>query len=88
MQKRKAELGIVLKEEQVLFGGLSIYYRFCVRAEKGEPRFLIAVTLGEENAVREIGTHLMRALNTYQKIVGGAVTPCSLDDVLADITVA
>ena len=39
---------IVLKEEQVLFGGLSLDYRFTVESRDGEPRFGIAVRSGEE----------------------------------------
>ena len=88
MKQKKIQARIVLKEDQVLFGGLSLHYRFSVRSEKGEPRFSIEVCLGEEEASSEVGNHLVRALEIYRRIVGGAVTPCSLDDVLSDITVA
>ena len=79
---------IVLKEEQVLFGGLSLYYRFTVENRQGEPRFGVAVELGEENARGELGNHLGRAWELYALIVKGAVTPCSLGDVLSDFAVA
>ena len=79
---------IVLKEEQVLFGGLSLYYRFTVESRFGEPRFGVVVELGEENAAGELGNHLGRAWELYALIVKGAVTPCSLYDVLSDFTVA
>ena len=79
---------IVLKEEQVLFGGLSLYYRFTVESLRGEPRFGVAVELGDENARGYLGNNLNRAWDLYVTIVKGAVTPCSLSDVLADFTVA
>lgn len=79
---------IVLKEEQVLFGGLSLYYRFTVESRRGEPRFGVAVELGEERSVGDLGNHLGRAWEMYALIVKGAVTPCSLYDVLSDFTVA
>lgn len=78
---------IVLKEEQVLFGGLSLYYRFTVESRSGEPRFGVAVELGEERASGALGNHLGRAWETYALIVKGAVTPCSLCDVLSDFSV-
>lgn len=79
---------IVLKEEQVLFGGLSLYYRFTVESRLGEPRFGVAVELGEEWSAGDLGNHLGRAWELYALIVKGAVTPCSLNDVLSDFTVA
>ena len=79
---------IVLKEEQVLFGGLSLYYRFTVETRGLEPRFGVAVELGEERASGDLGNHLGRAWELYALIVKGAVTPCSLYDMLSDFTVA
>ena len=78
---------IVLKEEQVLFGGLSLYYRFTVESRLGEPRFGVAVELGEEHSSGDLGNHLGRAWEIYALIVKGAVTPCSLCDVISDLTV-
>ena len=79
---------IVLKEEQVLFGGLSLDYRFTVESRGGEPWFGIAVKSGKETAGGYLGNNLGRAWNLYNLIVKGAVTPCSLPDVLSDFTVA
>ena len=78
---------IVLKEEQVLFGGLSLYYRFTVESLGGEPRFGIFVDLDREQARGDLGNTLPRAWDRYLRIVNGAVTPCSLSDVLTDFTV-
>lgn len=77
---------IVLKEEQVLFGGLSLDYYFTVESRGGEPRFGVSVRLGEEGASGYLGNRLGRALELYTLIVKGAVTPCSLYDVLSDFT--
>lgn len=87
---KQAECGrlIVLKEEQVLFGGLSLYYRFTVESRLGEPRFGVAVELGEERSAGDLGNHLGRAWELYALIVKGAVTPCSLYDVLSDFGTA
>ena len=78
---------IVLREEQVLFGGLSLYYRFTVESLGGEPRFGIAVNLDREKATGDLGNNLPRAWERYLRIVKGAVTPCSLSDVLSDFKV-
>ena len=83
-QQTQTDSVIVLKEEQVLFGGLSLYYRFTVEGREGIPHFGIMVELNEELAKGYLGNQLVRAWNLYLKIVKGAVTPCSLDDVLAD----
>lgn len=79
---------IVLKEEQVLFGGLSLYYRFTVESREGEPRFGVSVELGEEIAGGYLGNNLNRAWDLYNRLIKGAVTPCSLLDVLSDFQVA
>ncbi len=84
-QKQNVRL-IVLKEEQVLFGGLSLDYRFTVESMRGEPRFGINVEMGAETAGGYLGNNLTRAWNLYTTIVKGAVTPCSLSDVLEDFT--
>ena len=73
---------------KVLFGGLSLYYRFTVESRQGEPRFGVSVELGEERAEGELGNHLGRAWELYALVVKGAVTPCSLEDVLSDFSAA
>ena len=75
---------IVLKEEQVLFGGLSLHYRFTVEGKEGIPYFGILIDLNGERAKGYLGNQLIRAWNQYLQIVKGAVTPCSLEDVLTD----
>lgn len=83
-QQTQTDSVIVLTEEQVLFGGLSLHYRFTVEGREGIPRFGILVELNGESARGYLGNQLTRAWNQYLKIVKGAVTPCSLDDVLSD----
>ncbi len=76
---------LILAEEQVLFGGLSIMYRFFACGQGSQVQFGIRVELGDEVSEHSLGNRLLRALELYQRIKGGAVTPCSLPEVIADI---
>ena len=68
------ECGIVLCDRP-------LRYRL-LRCERG---YVIEVRYDGERAAAFAGADLLRAASAYQKIVRGAVTPCTLDDVLADL---
>lgn len=69
---------------------LSVRYRLsCVRsAATGICQYQIRVAFGTERAIAPLGTDFETAKRIYDQIVRGAVTPCTLADVLADFCVS
>ncbi len=78
---------MILQEEAVLYGGLSLLYRFIAERCMRQTRYLISIELRGERADSYLGEDLLRAWEVYSKIVRGAVTPCSLREVLEDLKV-
>ncbi|MBQ8432726.1 MAG: hypothetical protein IJX28_07560 [Clostridia bacterium] len=78
---------MTLKEECVLYGGLSLLYRLIAERRRKQTRFFVSVELNGERAGSYLGDDLLRAWDTYSKLVRGAVTPCSLQEVLSDLKV-
>ncbi len=76
---------LILMEEQVLFGGLSLMYRFFATGTGNDVEYGISVELGSETATQMLGNRLLRAWELYHSIKRGAVTPCSLSEVVNDI---
>ena len=76
--------GLILAQDLVRFGGMQLQYTLSVRRAEPNNRFTIGVMLGEERAVSEAGEHLEIALEHYNRIVAGIVTPCTLEDVVRD----
>jgi len=79
---------MLLTEEHVYFGGMNLTYQLLVLAEKGMSCYRIRVLKNEEFDEAELGTDLMRAINRYQMIVRGTVTPCALQDVMHELQYA
>lgn len=79
---------ILLTEDHVYFGGMSLAYE--LHMVVGEPcrRFRIRVAKAEECSEGDIGCDLFRAVECYRSVVKGTVTPCTLDDVLQDLQYA
>ena len=80
MEKR--EEPILLAEEQVYFGGMTLTYQLQMRRSHACRRFSVRVLLSHEFGEAEIGTDLFRAMDCYRTLVRGLVTPCALEDVL------
>ena len=78
---------MILEEEAVLFGGLSLLYQLLAERCMRQTRYLVSIELRGERAEAHLGEDLLRAWETYSKIVRGAVTPCSLREVLEDLKV-
>ena len=81
---------IMREKEQVLDAyatdlcGRPLRYRL-LRNERG---YVIEARYGDDSAAVFAGNDLFGAASAYRKIVRGAVTPCTLADVLADLLAA
>lgn len=76
---------MILKEEHVYFGGMSLSYRFLARSRRGVCSYAVGVRLGREYCEAELGGEPDSSYGHYQKIVRGCVTPCTLEEVVRDL---
>ncbi len=86
--KNQSKTRITLDEENIYFGGMGLNYRLSVVMEGEGRRFYISVQKGDERIECDVGTDLFRAVENYQSIVHGTVTPCTLEEVLEELEYA
>ena len=86
--KKTAAGSPILLEEHVYFGGMNLTYQLQVHIGNTVNRYRIRVIKDSESAEAELGTDLLSALQCYQKIVLGTVTPCGLEDVMHELRYA
>ncbi len=79
---------VLLTEDHIYFGGMSLTYELHMVMGEACRRFRIRVAKSEEFCEAEVGCDLFRAVEYYQSVVGGTVTPCTLEDVLQDLQYA
>ncbi len=79
------EGSVLLSEDHVCFGGMHLIYQLLVCPADLRHRFCICIKKDEESAQAPAGSDLARAMTCYRRIVEGAVTPCTLEEVLADL---
>ncbi|MBQ8310370.1 MAG: hypothetical protein IJX80_05085 [Clostridia bacterium] len=77
-----------LTEEHIYFGGMNLTYQLLAFSEKGLSRYRIRIVKNEESDVADLGTDLVRAVERYQMLVRGIVTPCALQDVIQELLYA
>ena len=76
---------LVLINKFVSCAELSMCYRLLATAgKKNEAALWISVTGGEEESIVFVGADLGRAIGYFERLIAGAVTPCSLEDVVQD----
>lgn len=75
----------ILMEEHVYFGGMNLTYQLLVHIGGKVNRYRIRVIKDTEAEEAELGTDLSGALQRYQRIVNGTVTPCALEDVMHEL---
>jgi len=76
---------ITLHEENVYFGGMNLTYQLVLLRGTEIHSFCIRVIKETEVQEVAVGTDLSRALSSYEQIVRGTVTPCTLEEVLRDL---
>ena len=70
---------VTLLEEYIHFGGMTLGYRLLYCTDGTLRKYLIRVQGDHAACVREVGEELSRALECYQSVIRGAVTPFSLE---------
>lgn len=70
---------VTLLEEYVHFGGMTLGYRLLCCTDGTLRKYLIRVQRDQAACVREVGEELSHALECYQSMIRGAVTPFSLE---------
>lgn len=79
---------VLLTEDHVYFGGMSLTYQLYMSARRACRNFRIRVIKAEEFDEADVGCDLLRAVDYYQCIVNCIVTPCTLVDVLQNLQYA
>ena len=86
--EKTADLSMTLKKGCVQCQGLSL--RYCLNAicENGAARYEIEVTLDDgERACATVGDDVEIALSCFDAICRGAVTPCTLLEVVGEMRI-
>ena len=83
-QEQSIPMSMILTEELVQFGGMQLKYSLLVRESVPHNRFEIRIVKDDEVMTVRAGDRLEYALECYHKVVGGIVTPCTLEDVMRD----
>ena len=79
---------ITLYEDHVYFGGMQLTYRLLLLPGEVMNDYSISISLGKETCEAEAGNDLLLAIEHYQRIREGRVTPCALDDVMQELRYA
>ena len=84
MQKH-AVRKLTIREELATVAGRSLRYRLCAVGNRDGALFRIEVSSEQESGEMCAGCDLLRALDYYQRILRGGVTPCTLGDIEEDL---
>ena len=84
-RKDRPETVVSLKEDTVCYGGMVLFYRLLANTKEQDEKFWIEVAKIPEVHLCGVGNDLLVALDCYRKIVDGAVTPCTLEEVVDDL---
>ena len=88
MKKSTNHSIITLCEDHVYFGGMHLTYRLLLLPGEVMHDYSISISLGKETCEGEAGCDLQLAIEHYQRIREGRVTPCGLDDVMQELRYA
>ena len=88
MKKATIHPIITLCEDHVYFGGMQLTYRLLLLPGEVMHDYSISISLGKETCEAEAGSDLLLAIEHYQRIREGRVTPCALDDVMQELRYA
>lgn len=87
LQKHTASC-VTLKERSVQYRGLSLGYRLRAICDGRSTRYAVEVTLiGRERACAALGNDIETALAHFHAICRGAVTPCTLSEVVCEMQI-
>ena len=81
----KEQRFICLRQDRVYYGGMLLSYALYTLSESMERKYTLCVTYDEERATCEVGEDLLFAVDCYEVLLQGRVTPCSLTEVVDDL---
>ena len=84
-QAAQAAAPLLLQEECRTVAAHTVAYRLLAKVSHHTTVFLIQVLTADDTATEELAIPLSIALAYFQRIVVGAVLPCTLGDVLEDL---
>jgi len=76
---------VLVKRDAVYFGGMNLSYQLFLCRKGIVNSFQICVQREGERCDGNLGTDIARALDSYQSIVRGGVTPSALDAVIKEM---
>lgn len=82
-RKQKREM-LLLCKERILITTETAEYR--LYADGAEREYVFYLRFGKVRRTLALGTDLAYALDFYQSMVRGKVTPCTLGDILEDLS--
>ena len=82
--RKKNQESILLCESSAPIGADTVEYQLYVFQGRGTGKYLLRLTLGKEQRQIGLGRDIKKALQFYQKLVRGRVTPCSLYEIFED----
>ena len=74
----------ILADETILYGGMLLRYRL-IDTEDAAGRFHLIAANGAECAKISVGDDICFAADCYRSVRDGRVTPCALEEVVADL---
>lgn len=74
----------ILADETALYGGMLLRYRL-IDTEDAAGRFHLIAANGAEYAEISVGDDICFAADCYRSVRDGGVTPCTLDEIVADL---
>ena len=87
MTKPEAEKELkILTEESIYYEGLQLHYLFAQNPR--DRQFCILAECGGSSAMAALGSDPAFAANCYRAMRDGGVTPCTLEEVAADLRAA
>lgn len=85
MEKRENRR--ILASETVACDGMSVRYRL-IDAEGDSTRFRVSAASGSECAEAPVGNDVCFAADCFRSVRDGFVTPCTLGEVIEDLSVS
>ncbi len=85
MSRKTTEPCATFMEARVQYGGMSLCYRLLVIEDVSDRRYAVEATLGDERERASLGSDPKTAIDVFERVSAGAVTPCVLEEVVEDL---
>ena len=82
LQTKPLSQQALIKEDCILLEGQAVFYRLF----EDISGFSIEICFGEDHCRSRVGSGFARAAALYERLVQGEVTPCTMQDILDDLS--